>query len=545
MKSLNSILVSQPFITLPTQIPLIKGKLGGVLTLALLVTTQITSLITPQSATAQDLLPPAPPPFPFNESLPTLPPAPFQPLNAYTLGAGDRIQIYIFNIPEYSGENGQHQVQVDGNLTLPLVGKINVAGMTLETATDAIQEKYGEYLQRPLITLNLLAARPLQIAIAGEVNRPGAYTVSPTAALGGVTSQAGIQLPSVTRVLQLAGGITASADVRQVTIRRPQRHSGEQILTLNLWELLQSGDLSQDITLRDGDTIFVPTVTDLNRQEATQLAAASFAGESQQPINVAVVGAVNRPGTYTFVRNLLASQTAGTANVNSNILTGEPAVPNPQEVALMEMAAGYTVTSAIKRAGGITPAADVRNIQVRRLTRANTEQLISVDLWKLLQEGDLSQDVTLQQGDTVIIPQATEGDSALASAVADASFSPDTVKVSVIGEVIRPGTLALTPNSTLNQALAAAGGFNRSRADTKAVELIRLNANGTVVRQRVPVDLSSANDSASNPILKPNDVIVVGRSGGAAFSDRVGGVLAPLNPINGVLGIFRLMDGLF
>ncbi|WP_242541371.1 polysaccharide biosynthesis/export family protein, partial [Phormidium pseudopriestleyi] len=38
---------------------------------------------------------------------------------AYTLGPGDRIQIDIFNVPEYSGENGQHQVLVDGTLNLP------------------------------------------------------------------------------------------------------------------------------------------------------------------------------------------------------------------------------------------------------------------------------------------------------------------------------------------------------------------------------------------------------------------------------------------
>ncbi|MCG5057838.1 MAG: SLBB domain-containing protein [Limnoraphis sp. WC205] len=484
-----------------------------------------------EGAKAQ-FLPPPPVPVPT----PTVNPAPAPISEGYILGIGDRVQIDIFNVPEYSGPNGQHQVSVDGALNLPLVGTVPVQGLTTEQATEAIKQRYAEYLQRPIISLTLLSARPMQIAIAGEVQSPGAYTFSGIAGgnamPGSVTpSSGGLQLPRVTQLLQMAGGVTALADIRQVKIRRKQPGSTvEQILSVDLWELLQTGDLRQDISLRDGDTVYIPTVTDLDRVEARQVAVANFASSTSQPISVAVVGAVNRPGTHT----LAASQTTpgGFDPENPQQPTASPSV---------EGMGVFTVTRAIKTAGGITAMADIRNIEVRRLSRTGTEQVISVDLWSLLQEGDLTQDIVLQQGDTIVVPTATTANFNQSDNVAMASFSPDAVKISVVGEVMRPGPIQVPPNTSLNQALAAAGGFNQSRANTKSVELIRVNANGTVVRQTIAVDMSQEVNEQNNPILRHNDVIVIGRSGSAAFQDGVGGVLGKLGPVNGIFGVLRFV----
>ncbi|MCZ0901548.1 polysaccharide biosynthesis/export family protein, partial [Microcoleus sp. HI-ES] len=131
------------------------------------------------------------------------------------------------------GPNGQHQVQADGSLNLPLIGSVAVYGMTLEQASNVVKVKYGKYLKRPWITLKLLAARPLQIAIAGEINRPGAYTISSAAGPGGTAEQMGTQMPTISRALRMAGGITQSADVRQIKIRRPQRNAPEQSISVD------------------------------------------------------------------------------------------------------------------------------------------------------------------------------------------------------------------------------------------------------------------------------------------------------------------------
>ncbi|WP_442923060.1 polysaccharide biosynthesis/export family protein [Microcoleus sp. A006_D1] len=495
-------------------------------------------------AAAQFLPPPPPPPAsgsPLPVPVPAAPGFPTFPASApssvrsevYTLGAGDRIQMDIFNVPEYSGPNGQHQIQADGSLSLPLIGSLSVAGMTLEQASNAVKERYGKYLKRPWITLKLLAPRPLQIAIAGEINRPGAYTISSAAGPGGTTEQIGTQMPTISRALRMAGGITQSADVRQIKIRRPQRNAPEQIISVDLWELLQNGDLRADMTLRDGDTIFIPTVTSLNRQEAPTLAVANITGQSTQPINIAVVGEVTRPGTYTLAKEVQSRVQENEMGADSGLFAARE-TPGSGETVLQQ-----TVTRAIKMAGGITPVADIRQIQVRRLTRAGTEQIINVNLWQLLEGGDVSQDLALQQGDTVIVPKAENLDALEGAQVANSNFSPDSIKVSLVGEVVKPGAFALQPNTTLNQALVAAGGFNKSRAEMDSVDLIRLNPNGTVSRLSVKVNFSATANEETNPKLQNNDVIMVRRSSRATFSDNVGGTLAPLSPL---LGIFRLFN---
>ncbi|MBE9095852.1 SLBB domain-containing protein [Tychonema sp. LEGE 07203] len=489
-------------------------------------------------AAAQFLPPPPPPasgePVPEAPGFPRFPPSVPASVRSevYTLGAGDRIQIDIFNVPEYSGPNGQHQIQADGSLSLPLIGSLSVAGMTLEQASNAVKERYGKYLKRPWVTLKLLAARPLQIAIAGEINRPGAYTISAAASPGGTSEQIGTQMPTISRALRMAGGITQSADVRQIKIRRPQRNAPEQIISVDLWELLQNGDLRADLTLRDGDTIFIPTVTSLNRQEAPTLAVANITGQSTQPINIAVVGEVTRPGTYTLAKDVQSRTQENEIGANSGLFA-------TSETAGGETALQQTVTKAIKMAGGITPVADIRQIQVRRLTRAGTEQIINVNLWQLLEGGDVSQDLALQQGDTVIVPKAENLDAVEGAQVANSTFSPDTIKVSIVGEVVKPGSFAMVPNTSLNQALVAAGGFNKSRAEMDSVDLIRLNPNGTVSRLSVKVNFSATANEETNPKLQNNDVIMVRRSGRATFSDNVGGTLAPFSPL---LGIFRLFN---
>lgn len=301
----------------------------------------------------------------------------------YTLGRGDRVRLDIFNVPEYGGE---YLVLSDGTLSLPLIGSVPVRGMTLKQASKAIADKYGESILRdPLVTVILLSVRPIKIAIAGEVNRPGAYTLSAAEKDAGA--------PTVTSAIQLAGGITPSADIRKIQVRRllPSQQGGEQVMTVNLWELLQTAELSQDVALRDGDTIVIPQAPPMTPEEATRLASASF--------------------------------------------------------------------------------------------------------------------------------------------------SPDKIRVNVVGEVKQPGGVEVPPNTPLNQALLAAGGFN-TRARKRSVELIRLNPNGTVTRQSISIDLAQGLNDKTNPALRNNDTIVVGKSTFAGATDALGTLLSP---VTGVFSFIRLL----
>lgn len=305
--------------------------------------------------------------------------------DVYTLGGGDQIRIDIFDVPEFSGSNGQYTLLADGSLNLPWIGKVSLQDRTLEEAASILTMQYAPYIRNPRITVTLLAPRSMRIGIIGQVNRPGVYTVTP----GGNAPR-----QTVTLAIQTAGGITQTADIRKIEVRRPRSNGGEDVIAVNLWNFLQGGDLSQDAVLRDGDTLVIPEATELNPTEMGQ--------------------------------------------------------------------------------------------------------------------------------------------------VAIANISPATINVNVVGEVVRPGTVTIPPNSTLNQALLAAGGFNNQRARRSKVELVRLNPNGTVTRREVEVNFSANVNDATNPPLRANDIIIVGRSSLASTSDFLGSVLSPLN---GIFGIFRLLGG--
>jgi polysaccharide export outer membrane protein len=420
------------------------------------------------------------------------------PESAYTLGPGDVVNIDIFRVSQYGGA---HEVLVDGTLNLPLVGTVNVNGLTLEAAADVLSDRYGQYLRYPIVTLSLATRRPLQIGIAGEVSRPGSYLVS----------QNGTQTPRLSQLLETAGGITQAADLQQVQVRRLQDNGENQLITVNLWDLVQNGNINQDITLRDGDSVFIPTAF-VPLENASLVSNASFSRASSQSMNIAIIGEVYRPGPYTLQGG--AART-GNAGVPGN--TGSSNSPT-------------TVTRAIQVAGGIKPQADIRNVQVVRPTRSGTPQIFEVDLWQLLEAGDLQQDAILQEGDTIFVPTATALDPSEVNAVAAASFSPDSIRINVVGEVERPGTTQLPPNTPLSQAILASGGFS-NRANRGEAELIRLNPDGTVTRQTMTVDFAQALSEDSNPLLRNNDVVIVNPSGIASFSDRVDSILSPIGSV--------------
>ncbi|MGG6263551.1 SLBB domain-containing protein [Leptolyngbya sp. AN03gr2] len=421
--------------------------------------------------------------------LPTLtPPAIATPVETpipietpYVLGTGDTIQLTVVNVPEFSG---QQQVGTDGSIMLPVIGRVGIAGMSVLEAEATIAKQLSRELRRPRILLTVLKSRPLRVGIAGEIKQPGFYTMSAADA---------IQAPSIAQAIQQAGGVTLSANLQRVEIRRRDREKGVQKIVVNLSDIAQTGDLSQNLALRDGDSIFIPTADSIDLAAMGQLAESNLA-TTGQVINVALVGEILRPGAYK--------------------MEGKEGGSRP------------TLTQAIQQAGGITTDADLRQVQVRRLTRSGKPQLITLNLWQLIQQGDLSQDLLLQPGDTIRLAKAPEMSAEELIQQGNANLSPTAIRVNIIGEVKGGGAAQLPPNSTLNQAILAAGGLDRRSA--KTVELIRLNPNGTVMRRSIRIDLSRGIDPVNNPVLRNNDVIVVGRSGLARFSDGVSDLLSPI-----------------
>ena len=230
-----------------------------------------------------------------------------------------------------------------------------------------------------------------------------------------------------------------------------------------------------------------------------------------RPMRVNVTGEVNRPGVYVV------------GDLEEGFRTQD-----------------QTVTSAIQLAGGITQLADVREIEVYRPQRIGDDVVFPVNLWDLLQEGALEQDLVLRDGDRVVVPTASVIDNAEITELATANFSPDTIQVNVVGEVDAPGIVELPPNASMNQAILAAGGLDKPRARRSSVEFIRLNPDGTVLKRSVPLEFEDSLNEETNPALRNNDILIVRRSGLSRVSDFLGALTAPLNPFLSVGAFLRL-----
>jgi len=226
------------------------------------------------------------------------------------------------------------------------------------------------------------------------------------------------------------------------------------------------------------------------------------------PLKVALSGEVNRPGSY-------------------DLASADGKLP--------------TLTTAIQKAGGITGLADLRKVKLLRARRSGADETFQVDLWELLQSGDLRQDITLRDGDSIILATATNAiDPAEAGLIGAATVSPGFMQVGMLGETRQSGIVQVPPNTPLNQVILAAGGFN-NRARKGSVELIRLNRDGTVTRRKIRVDFSSGINEATNPVLRNRDVVLVGRNFIAAMSDNLTAILGPINQTVSVFTLFKTL----
>jgi len=238
-----------------------------------------------------------------------------------------------------------------------------------------------------------------------------------------------------------------------------------------------------------------------------------------RPIRVAIVGEVVRPGLYSLSTSE-SSQTAGA----TNSISGLP-----------------TLVDGVQKAGGVSLNADLRQVVVQR--RLPGEPLrfkrIRLNLLELLQQGDQLQNPFLFDGDTIQVMRAKEP-VAESIEVAATNLSPAVITVNLVGEVLRPGPLRVGANTPLVQAVLAAGGPNAWRANKSNVELVRLNRNGTVSRERFQLNLSQGASNQRNPPLRDGDTVIVNRSGLAVASDAITAVGGPLTSLANILTLLRL-----
>jgi protein involved in polysaccharide export with SLBB domain len=260
--------------------------------------------------------------------------------------------------------------------------------------------------------------------------------------------------------------------------------------------------------------------------------------ERPRPVNVYVLGDVLNPGVYTLggtaatapsynqpppYQELDATRSQPSLNV---ITAGEGSDAQAQLASET-----YTVLSALQRAGGLRDTANVRMI---RVTKARTKQVEYVDLWRLLVDGDLAQDVQLEPHDSVFVPAG--GQSHYDPRALGRLAANQTRSVRVWGQVKTPGLYQLGPGEDVLSILAKAGGFNPN-ANKQWVILSRANQDGTVTRTKVSMAESlSKPDAIGRTLVQPGDVVVVANNPVLSIGKPVikGGIVAAV----GILVLF-------
>jgi polysaccharide export outer membrane protein len=159
----------------------------------------------------------------------------------YLLTPGDVMKVVVFKNPDLTTDA---RVSETGAISFPLIGSVPVKGLTLSAAERKIAQmlKDGGFVVNPQVNILLTLATGNQVAVLGEVNKPGRYPIEGS---GGI----------LTGALAAAGGISATgADVVIVTGTRNGKPFRREI---DVVKMSQTGNTADDIELSGGDTLFV------------------------------------------------------------------------------------------------------------------------------------------------------------------------------------------------------------------------------------------------------------------------------------------------
>lgn len=161
----------------------------------------------------------------------------------YVLQPSDIIEIEIFQELDL---NKQVRIEGDGTVALALIGKVEIAGLTVSEAKSLITELYNkDYLVNPQISLLVISFSPKIIHVLGSVNRPGTISIPPDRDL------------TLTEAIAEAGGVSRLGNPRALKIKRMSEDGSPQQIEVNFSKIVTDPDM-EDIVLKEGDTIWVP-----------------------------------------------------------------------------------------------------------------------------------------------------------------------------------------------------------------------------------------------------------------------------------------------
>lgn len=440
------------------------------------------------------------------------------PMN-YILGPNDQILVSVYGVQEY---NGELLVSPEGTVSIPNVGQVKVAGLTVEAATQKLKTVMGNSVYAYLksggskLSVTLSKIRSIKVTIIGA-NRPGNFNLS--------------SLSTVFNALFVSGGPAAFGSFREIELIRNNKLARK----IDLYRFLLQGDQSDNVGLQDNDVIRIPaykTRVALQGQfkrpgifEAlpgeTFANIVSFASGFTDTAYKASVKVYQRSDVERKVYDLWSAAfnnyipQTGDVFVASKILnrfqnrvkiTG--AVFRPD---VYELTSGLKVADLIKKADGLKEDAYTGRGQILRLEDDLTRSIVSFDIKKAI-AGQETDNITLKREDEVLISSVQE--------------LRDSFKVIIQGEVRIPGQYDYVDQLTLKDLILQAGGF--TDAAYKNIEIARLirrdsiastdNRASAIINTEINGDLSG---TVANIPIQPFDLVTIRRKAGYTLPESV------------------------
>lgn len=157
----------------------------------------------------------------------------------YVIGPGDELLIRIWGQVTL---NGRYTVDRSGNVYIPQVGAVRVAGISFAQLTEYLRSQIAHNFRNFDLNVNIGQLRSIQIFIVGESKRPGSYTIS--------------SLSTLVNAVFASGGPSSMGSMRNIQVKR----GGETVTTFDMYDLLLHGDKSKDVQLLSGDVIYIAPV---------------------------------------------------------------------------------------------------------------------------------------------------------------------------------------------------------------------------------------------------------------------------------------------
>lgn len=427
----------------------------------------------------------------------------FMPINepnpdsSYTLDNGDVLNIQLIGQVD-SVETAE--VNRDGSINIPDVGKIIVSGLTLNEASLLIKSRVDAALIGTDVYINIDQIRDINVLVSGNAENPGIYTLTGNS--------------NILHALTAAGGVNEFGSFREINLIR----SGEILETLDVYDVLIDGNYSLKKRLRSGDVVFV---------------------ESRKTV-ISIDGAVKRPAKYEISENEFLDsvirysngikQTADLENVSlERMLDGTlKSIPiqnvsqfssiKPVEGDLIyireysyrlatitgavykpgkyTMAAGETIEDLITKAGGFTnnayPFGAVYENQDAKLINKKAQELlyeefldniIALSQLNIGQNFDLTPILKLTEeiknskpsGRIVVDLLNEDSENFLNIRAGDSLVIPEkTNSVFVFGEVSSEGAVSYVPNAGVDYFVEKSGGYKRF-ADNESIYILHPN----------------------------------------------------------------------